>query len=137
MFESRIGHTKAAGAAARSFPKLTRPPERRRRLGHVQGIRRGGQEARRRVSQEEEGCGTRSRNGSRCVNVELLLARLEERLRQVKYRQSQIDIVHYEVIASTKIQTRKTSWMLLEGEVNGLTHTIDLIRRMNDVQSTD
>ena len=26
MFESRIGHTKAAGAAARSFPKLTRPP---------------------------------------------------------------------------------------------------------------
>ena len=55
----------------------------------------------------------------------------------MKYRQSQIDIVHYEVIASTKIQTRKTSWMLLEGEVNGLTHTIDWIRRMNDVQSTD
>ena len=26
VFESRIGHTKVAGAAARSFPKLTRPP---------------------------------------------------------------------------------------------------------------
>ena len=26
MFESRIGHTNVAGAAARSFPKLTRPP---------------------------------------------------------------------------------------------------------------
>ncbi len=71
------------------------------------------------------------------MNVDLLLARLEERLRQVRYRQSRIDIVHYEVLASTKIETRKTSWMLLEGEINGLTHTIDLIRRMNDVQSTD
>ena len=26
VFESRIGHTKVAGTAARSFPKLTRPP---------------------------------------------------------------------------------------------------------------
>ena len=26
VFESRIGHAKVAGAAARSFPKLTRPP---------------------------------------------------------------------------------------------------------------
>ena len=66
------------------------------------------------------------------MNVELLLARLEERLRQVKYRQSQIDIVNYEVISSTKIGTRKTSWMLLEGEVNGLTHTIDLIKEMHN-----
>ena len=66
------------------------------------------------------------------MNVDLLLARLEERLRQVKYRQSKIDIVHYEVLASTKIQTRKTSWMLLEGEVNGLTHTIDLIKEMHN-----
>ena len=71
------------------------------------------------------------------MNVDLLLARLEERLRQVRYRQSRIDIVNYEVISSTKIETRKTSWMLLEGEINGLTHTIDLIRRMNDVQSID
>jgi hypothetical protein len=66
------------------------------------------------------------------VNVDLLLARLEERLRQVKYRQSQIDIVHYEVLASTKIETRKTSWMLLEGEINGLTRTIDLIKEMHN-----
>lgn len=66
------------------------------------------------------------------MNVELLLARLEERLRQVKYRQSQIDIVHYEVLASTKIETRKTSWMLLEGEINGLTQTIDLIKEMHN-----
>ena len=71
------------------------------------------------------------------MNVDLLLARLEERLRQVRYRQSRIDIVNYEVISSTKIETRKTSWMLLEGEINGLTHTIDLIRRMNDVQPID
>ena len=66
------------------------------------------------------------------MNVDLLLARLEERLRQVKYRQSQIDIVHYEVLASTKIETRKTSWMLLEGEINGLTHSIDLIKEMHN-----
>jgi len=66
------------------------------------------------------------------VNVELLLARLEERLRQVKYRQSQIDIVHHEVLTSTKIETRKTSWMLLEGEINGLTHSIDLIKEMHN-----
>ena len=66
------------------------------------------------------------------MNVELLLARLEERLRQVKYRQSQIDIVHHEVLASTKIETRKTSWMLLEGEINGLTHSIDLIKEMHN-----
>lgn len=66
------------------------------------------------------------------MNVELLLARLEERLRKVKYRQSQIDIVHHEVLASTKIETRKTSWMILEGEINGLTHSIDLIRDMNN-----
>lgn len=66
------------------------------------------------------------------MNVDLLLARLEERLRQVKYRQSQIDIVNYEVITSTKIGTRKTSWMLLEGEINGLTHSIDLLKRMKD-----
>ena len=66
------------------------------------------------------------------MNVELLLARLEERLRKVKYRQSQIDIVHHEVLASTKIETRKTSWMLLEGEINGLTHSIDLIKEMNN-----
>lgn len=66
------------------------------------------------------------------MNVELLLARLEERLRQVKYRQSQIDIVHHEVLASTKIETRKTSWMLLEGEINGLTHSIDLIKEMQN-----
>ena len=66
------------------------------------------------------------------MNVDLLLARLEERLRQVKYRQSQIDIVHYEVRASTKIETRKTSWMLLEGEINGLTHSIDLIKEMHN-----
>lgn len=66
------------------------------------------------------------------MNVELLLARLEERLRQVRYRQSQIDIVHHEVLASTKIETRKTSWMLLEGEINGLTHSIDLIKDMHN-----
>ena len=66
------------------------------------------------------------------MNVELLLARLEERLRQVRYRQSQIDIVHHEVLASTKIETRKTSWMLLEGEINGLTHSIDLIKEMHN-----
>ena len=71
------------------------------------------------------------------MNADLLLARLEERLRQVRYRQSQIDIVHHEVLASTKIETRKTSWMLLEGEINGLTHSIDLIKEMNDVQPTD
>lgn len=50
----------------------------------------------------------------------------------MKYRQSQIDIVNYEVITSTKIGTRKTSWMLLEGEINGLTHSIDLLKRMKD-----
>lgn len=50
----------------------------------------------------------------------------------MKYRQSQIDIVHYEVLASTKIETRKTSWMLLEGEINGLTRTIDLIKEMHN-----
>jgi hypothetical protein len=66
------------------------------------------------------------------VNVELLVARLEERLRQVRYLQSQIDIVHHEVLASTKIETRKTSWMLLEGEINGLTHSIDLIKEMHN-----
>ena len=66
------------------------------------------------------------------MNVELLLARLEERLRKVKYRQSQIDIVHHEVLASTKIETRKTSWMLLEGEINGLAHSIDLIKEMHN-----
>lgn len=63
------------------------------------------------------------------MNVDLLLARLEERLRQVKYRQSQIDIVNYEVLTSTKIETRKTSWMLLEGEINGLTYSIELIKK--------
>jgi hypothetical protein len=66
------------------------------------------------------------------MNVELLLARLEERLRKVKYRQSQTDIVNQEVLSSTKIETRKTSWMLLEGEINGLTHSIDLIKEMHD-----
>ena len=66
------------------------------------------------------------------MNVELLLARLEERLRKVRYRQSQIDIVHHEVLASTKIETRKTSWMLLEGEINGLAHSIDLIKEMHN-----
>ena len=66
------------------------------------------------------------------MNVELLLARLEERLRKVRYRQSQIDIVHHEVLASTKIETRKTSWMILEGEINGLTHSIDLIKEMHN-----
>lgn len=55
----------------------------------------------------------------------------------MKRRQSLIDIVHHEVLASTKIETRKTSWMLLEGEINGLTHSIDLIKEMNDVQPTD
>ena len=63
------------------------------------------------------------------MNVDLLLARLEERLRQVKCRQSQIDIVNYEVLTSTKIETRKTSWMLLEGEINGLTYSIELIKK--------
>ena len=71
------------------------------------------------------------------MNVELLVARLEERLRQVRYLQSQIDIVQHEVLASTKIETRKTSWMLLEGEINGLTHSIDLIKEMHNVQPTD
>ena len=66
------------------------------------------------------------------MNADLLLARLEERLRQVKHRQSLIDIINYEVMASTKIETRKTSWMLLEGEINGLTHSIDLIRKMQN-----
>ena len=55
----------------------------------------------------------------------------------MKRRQSLIDIVHNEVLASTKIETRKTSWMLLEGEINCLTHSIDLIKEMNDVQPTD
>ena len=55
----------------------------------------------------------------------------------MKYRQSQIDIVNYEVITSTKIGTRKTSWMLLEGEINGLTYSIDLIKAMRNVQPTD
>ena len=50
----------------------------------------------------------------------------------MKYRQSQIDIVQHEVLASTKIETRKTSWMLLEGEINGLTHSIDLIKEMHN-----
>jgi hypothetical protein len=67
------------------------------------------------------------------VNVDLLLARLEERLRGLRDFQSQIDIVNYEVLASTKIETRKTSWMLLEGEINGLAHSIDLIKAMRDV----
>ena len=67
------------------------------------------------------------------MNVELLLARLEERLRQVKRRQSLIDIVNQETLASTRISARKTSWMLLEGEINGLTHSIDLIKEMNEV----
>ena len=66
------------------------------------------------------------------MNVDLLLARLEERLRQVKYRQSKIDIVNQETISSTRIGTRKTSWMLCEGEINGLTHTIDLIKEMHN-----
>ena len=66
------------------------------------------------------------------MNVELLLARLEERLRQVKYRQSQIDIVNHEVLTSTRIENRKTSWMLLEGEINGLAHSIDLIKDMHN-----
>ena len=71
------------------------------------------------------------------MNVELLLARLEERLRKVRYRQSQIDIVHQEVLASTKIETRKTSWMILEGEINGLTYSIDLIKEMHsELQQT-
>ena len=64
------------------------------------------------------------------MNVELLVARLEERLRQVRYRQSQIDIVHNEVLASTKIETRITSWMILEGEANGLSYSIGLIKDM-------
>ena len=71
------------------------------------------------------------------MNADLLLARLEERLRQVKHRQSLIDIVNQETLASTRISVRKTSWMLLEGEINGLTHSIDLIKEMNDVQPTD
>lgn len=66
------------------------------------------------------------------MNTELLLARLEERLREVKYRQSQIDIIHDEVLASTRIENRKTSWMLLEGEINGLQYSIELIRGMLD-----
>ena len=66
------------------------------------------------------------------MNVDLLLARLEERLREVKNLQSQTDIVNYEVLASTKIETRKTSWMLLEGEIVGLTHSIELIKEMGD-----
>ena len=66
------------------------------------------------------------------MNVDLLLARLEERLREVKNLQSQTDIVNYEVLASTKIETRMTSWMLLEGEIVGLTHSIELIKEMGD-----
>jgi len=66
------------------------------------------------------------------MNTELLLARLEERLREVKYRQSHIDIIHDEVLASTRIENRKTSWMLLEGEINGLQYSIELIRDMLD-----
>ena len=66
------------------------------------------------------------------MNVDLLIARLEERLREVKNLQSQTDIVNYEVLASTKIETRKTSWMLLEGEIVGLTHSIELIKEMGD-----
>ena len=50
----------------------------------------------------------------------------------MKYRQSQTDIVNQEVLSSTKIETRKTSWMLLEGEINGLTYSIDLIKEMHD-----
>lgn len=71
------------------------------------------------------------------MNADLLLARLEERLRQVKHCQSLIDIVNQETLVSTRISTRKTSWMLYEGEINGLTHSIDLIKEMNDVQPTD
>ena len=71
------------------------------------------------------------------MNVELLIARLEERLRELRDFQSQIDIVNYEVLASTKIETRKTSWMLLEGEINGLAYSIDLIKAMRNVQPTD
>ncbi len=67
------------------------------------------------------------------MNVDLLLARLEERLRGLRDFQSQIDIVNYEVLASTKIETRKTSWMLLEGEINGLVYSIDLIKAMRNV----
>lgn len=66
------------------------------------------------------------------MNTELLLARLDQRLREVKYRQSQIDIIHDEVLASTRIENRKTSWMLLEGEINGLQYSIELIRGMLD-----
>ena len=50
----------------------------------------------------------------------------------MKYRQSQTDIVNQEVLASTRIENRKTSWMLLEGEINGLTHSIDLIKEMRN-----
>lgn len=50
----------------------------------------------------------------------------------MKHRQSLIDIVYHEVLTSTKIETRKTSWMLLEGEINGLTHSIDLIKEMHN-----
>jgi hypothetical protein len=66
------------------------------------------------------------------VNVDLLLARLEERLREVKHFQSQIDIVNEETISSTRISTRKTSWMLCEGEIVSLTNTIELIKEMHD-----
>lgn len=71
------------------------------------------------------------------MNVDLLLARLEERLREVKHFQSQIDIVNQETLVSTRISTRKTSWMLCEGEINGLSQSIELIKEMNDVQPTD
>lgn len=67
------------------------------------------------------------------MNVDLLIARLEERLRSVKRFQSQIDIVNQETISSTRIETRKTSWMLCEGEVVSLTDTIALIKEMNNV----
>ncbi len=67
------------------------------------------------------------------MNTDLLIARLEERLRSVKRFQSLIDIVNEETIASTRISTRKTSWMLCEGEIVSLTNTIELIKEMNDV----
>jgi hypothetical protein len=67
------------------------------------------------------------------MNVDLLLARLEERLREVKRFQSLIDLVNEETISSTRISTRKTSWMLCEGEIVSLTNTIELIKEMHDV----
>ena len=60
------------------------------------------------------------------MNVELLIARLERRLGEVKHFQSLIDV-----------ETRKTGWMLCEGEIVSLTNTLELIKEMNDVQSID